>query len=335
MALEAQPRVDVILPTWCGRRWVFEAIDSVLGQSYSQLRLTVVDDASPDGTLDAVRRHYAGRDARLVCLGLEQQVGAAAARMRALQHCDAPLVGFIDQDDRWLPSKLERQLARLSRTPAVQVVHTDIVHIGAGGECLPGAEPDNELRAGIDYEGLDRDGLLGVCFRGVTIRLVSALLRRDAFDAVGGFDARHAGAEEWSLWVRLAAAGHRMAHLAEPLVERRLHAGNTSLVQVEQRRVGWFRAIDEVVERHPELAPRADPLRGMILRTEALVKLRSRRAASAREPLRLLASLRPGSLEVAGLRALAHLGPAAAPLLFAAEALRKQLPRPAGRALEG
>jgi glycosyltransferase involved in cell wall biosynthesis len=327
MPLPEHPRVDVILPTWCGRRWVFEAVDSVLGQSYERLRLSIVDDASPDGTLDALREHYSGQDPRISFLGLEEQAGAAAARMRALAQCDAPLVGFIDQDDRWLPTKLERQIERLRREPQVQVVHTDIVHIGAAGTRLAGAEPDNQRRAAIGYEALDRDALLRVCFAGVSIRLVTALLRRDAFDAVGGFDARHRGAEEWSLWVRLAAAGHRIAHIPEPLVERREHGGNTSLVQVEQRRVGWFRAIDEVVERHPELAREADPLRAMILRTEALVKLRSGRASEARAPLRRLAALRPGSLEVALLLMLAHSGSASGPILASVEVLRSRIRR--------
>lgn len=327
MPLPERPDVDVILPTWCGRRWVFEAVDSVLGQSYERLRLTVVDDASPDGTLAAVRDRYSGRDSRVSFLALAERAGAAAARMRALERCDAPVVGFIDQDDRWLPTKLERQVERLCREPEVHVVHTDISHIDASGARRSGAEPDNERRAGIDFEALDRDALLHVCFGGVVVRLVTALVQRDAFEAVGGFDARYPGAEEWSLWVRLAAAGHRMAHIAEPLAERRMHGGNTSWVQVEERRVGWFQAIHEIVECYPELAREADPLRSMILRSEALMKLRSGRAAEARAPLASLSALRPGSVEVAILRMLAHSGRAAGPLLASAEALRSRFRR--------
>jgi hypothetical protein len=330
MPLPEHPSVDVILPTWCGRRWVFEAVDSVLGQSYERLHLSIVDDASPDGTLDALRERYGGQDPRISFLALEEQGGAAAARMRALAQCDAPLIAFIDQDDRWLPTKLERQVERLRAEPQVQVVHTDIVHVAASGKRLVDAELENQRRAEIGYEALDRDELLRVFFRGVTIRLVTALLRRDAFDSVAGFDARHPGAEEWSLWVRLAAAGHRVAHIPEPLAERRVHGGNTSLVQVEERRVGWFQAIEEVVGQHPELEGEADPLRAMILRTEALVKLRSGRAADARAPLGSLAALRPGSLEVALLRVLAHSGSAAGPILASVEALRSRMRRPHG-----
>ena len=323
MRPEERPQVDVVLPTHNGRRWVFEAIDSVLGQSYARLRLCVVDDGSSDGTLDAVRECYAGSDARLSLLALPEQRGAAAARMQALRCCDAPLVGFIDQDDRWRPEKLERQVERLGRAPEVQLVHTDIAHIDESGSLRPGAaDADNARRAALDYGGLGRDALLRECFSAIHIRLGAALLRRDAFDDVGGFDTRFPGAEEWSLWVRLAARGHRVGHLAEALAERRIHAGNTSVLQIEARREGWFLAIEELVERHPELAELADPLRASILRTEVLTKLRSRRAASTREPLRRLAALRPGSLEVAGLRALARAGPAAAPLLALLQALR-------------
>lgn len=322
------PTVDVILPTWCGGRWVGEAIDSVLGQSYPALRLCVVDDASPDGTLEAVGRAYAGRDPRLWLLPLTEHRGAAAARMAALARSDAPLLAFIDQDDRWRPEKLQRQVECLERGSGLALVHTDIVHIDAAGRVLPqAADPDNARRARIDYAGMGRDALLRECFGAISIRLGATLLRRDAFDAVGGFDTRFPGAEEWSLWVRLAAHGARMQHLPEPLAERRMHGGNTSWVQVEERRRGWFRAIDEVVAAYPELAPLADPLRASILRSEALTKLRSGRAGAAREPLRALAALRPGSAEVAGLRALARAGPGAAPLLGLAEALRRRARR--------
>jgi glycosyltransferase involved in cell wall biosynthesis len=333
MGADERPLVDVILPTWCGRRWVFEAIDSVLGQSHERLRLWVVDDASPDGTLDAVRERYAARDSRVSLLALGVRGGAAAARMAALGRADARLLAFIDQDDRWRPGKLEREVDCMMRAPEVSVVHTDIVHIDAAGAVRPGAaDPDNARRARIDYRALDREALLRECFDAITIRLGSALVRRDAFEAVGGFDTRFPGAEEWSLWVRLAAAGCGVAHLAEPLLERRVHGANTSWVQVAKRREGWFRAIEEMIEEHPELAARADALRASILRSEALTELRSGRAAAAREPLRRLAELRPGSPEVTGLRALAWTGPAAAPLLALAEALRR---RAAGRPRAG
>jgi glycosyltransferase involved in cell wall biosynthesis len=325
MGAGERPLVDVVLPTWCGRRWVFEAIDSVLGQSHERLRLWVVDDASPDATLDAVRERYAGHDPRVTLLPLSTRGGAAAARNAALARGDAPLIAFIDQDDRWRAEKLERQVDCMLGAPEVAVVHSDIVHIDAAGAVRPGAaDPDNARRARIDYRALDREALLRECFDAITIRLGAALVRRDAFEAVGGFDTRFPGAEEWSLWVRLAAAGGGVAHLPEPLLERRMHAANTSRVQVAERREGWFRAIDEVAEQHPELAARADRLRASILRSEALTQLRSGRGAAAREPLRRLAALCPGSPQVTGLRALSWTGRAAAPLLALAEALRRR-----------
>jgi glycosyltransferase involved in cell wall biosynthesis len=323
MELE-EPRVDVVCPTWCGKRWVVEAIDSVLAQTWRGLALTVVDDASPDGTLDAVRDRY-GHDSRVELVQIPARSGAAAARMEAVRRTDAPLLAFIDQDDRWRPEKLELQIARLRTDSEVHVVHTDIEHIDAAGARMPGAaDPDNARRARIDWEGLSRDELLETCFRAVSIRLVSALVRRDAFVAAGGFDTRHFGAEEWELWVRLAAAGCRMAHVPLRLVERRMHGANTSLVEVERRREGWFASVDEVVARHGELAPLADDLRASILRTEGLMKLRSGRARRTRDPLRRLAALRPRSLEVTGLRVLARSGPLAPRLLgWAARARRR------------
>jgi len=76
------PLVDVILPTWCGRSFVREAIESVLAQTHPALHLTIVDDASPDATLEFVREHYGNRPEQISLLGLETQRRASSTSWR-------------------------------------------------------------------------------------------------------------------------------------------------------------------------------------------------------------------------------------------------------------
>jgi glycosyltransferase involved in cell wall biosynthesis len=316
----SDPLVDVLLPTYCGGRFVREAIDSVLAQSHRDVHLIVVDDASPDATLDLVREHLAGRDERVTLLPLASRGGAPAARMAGLARARGALLAFVDQDDRWHPRKLERQLARLRRDPGLSVVHTDIAIIDAEGRPRPGAaDAENAYRARVGYAQLSRDALLRECFRRTSVRLVSALVRREAFAAVGGFALDHFGGEDWALWVELAAAGHRFDHVAEPLVERRLHGGNVSIVEAARRREGHFAAITEMVRRHPALAALADPLRASLLRSEILLELSRGRGGSVRPQLRQLRALRPGALEPLALELLCASGPLQIPLFRALE----------------
>ncbi len=320
---ESGPAVDVILPTWQAGPWVHEAIESVLAQTHRALRITVVDDASPDGTAEAIFARWGDAGGRLGLLCLGRRVGAAAARNEAVRRTAAPLVAFIDQDDRWRPAKLERQIARLREQPEVALVHTDITHLDASGRERHGeADPDNARRRAVAWERLDREALVRECFRRIGVRLVSVLVRRDAFEAVGGFDARFFGGEEWELWVRLAAAGYRFAHLPEPLALRRIHPGNTSSVAAARRQEGHFAAIEAVVARHPELAGLADPLRASVLRSEILAQLRAGRGAEARRAARQLRRLRGASAELYALWLLSFAGPPLPTLVRALERVR-------------
>ena len=133
---ETQPHVDVILPTHCGLAWVDEAIGSVLEQTHESLSLIAIDDASDDGTFAHVCERWS-HDPRVTALALETSQRAAGARMQALEAGDGEWLAFIDQDDRWRPEKLARQLQRAAAEPRADAVHTDCTHIAADGSPPP------------------------------------------------------------------------------------------------------------------------------------------------------------------------------------------------------
>lgn len=279
---DSAPQVDVILPTHRGLRWVDEAIASVLGQTHESLHLYVVDDASSDGTFAHVCERWSD-DPRVTALSLETPLRAAGARMQAVEVGDGEWLAFIDQDDRWLPEKLARQLALATAEPTSDAVHTDCAHIDTASALLIGsARRENAARSGVPWRSLDRDALLRACFRANRIRLASALVRRSAFEDVGGFDAGLFGGEDWDFWVRFAAAGHGIAHLAEPLLERRLHAEATSSARRAERIEGLYRGCDLATAREPTLAAAEGERIEALLRRE----LESSGGAAVRRRLR-------------------------------------------------
>jgi glycosyltransferase involved in cell wall biosynthesis len=318
------PRVDVILPTWCGGDYTAEAIESVLAQSVSSWHLTVIDDASPDGSFDAIQARWGDQPDRITLLRLDRGRRAAGARMEAIAATRRELVAFIDQDDRWRPEKLARQIARLDRSPDVQAVHTDVEHIDAEGRVVPGsADAENAARAEIDWDALSGEALLRTCFLRNRIRLGSVLVRRSAFLLAGGFDAGLFGGEDWDFWVRFAARDFRIAHVDEPLLERREHEANVTRRHASERLRGALAAVDLAVERHPELAPLARERRATLLRTDALDQLRAGRGRATRERLEELEQQVPPTTESRALALLSRLGPLAPPLLRWVERLRR------------
>jgi len=285
--------VDVILPVYRGKRWIREAVDSVLAQTYPRWHLIIVDDASPDDTLDYVKQAYRECGGRLSFLRLTHRRGPGGARMEAIRQAHGDAIAFIDQDDRWHPQKLISQVECLQRVPIVEAVHTDIQCIDSYGQRLRGrADRENAQRARIPYDRLESKALTRHLFlRADVIRLVSALVRRRPFEQIGGFDETLAGGEDWEFWVRFAASGYSLAHLPMPLIDRRLHSGNTS--HQSMWRQGHWRALEKVLLAHPELAELAPQRKVNLLCEEAIAALITGQNAPARQQARQLIRLAP------------------------------------------
>ena len=113
----ASPPVSVVIPAYNREATIVAAIDSVLGQSFGDFELLVVDDGSRDGTLAAAR---SVADPRVRVIAAEQNGGAAAARNLGATQARGDWIAFQDSDDEWLPRKLEKQMARLhAADPAI------------------------------------------------------------------------------------------------------------------------------------------------------------------------------------------------------------------------
>jgi glycosyltransferase involved in cell wall biosynthesis len=105
------PSVSVVIPTYNRRKLLFRALGSVFGQTHRPVEVIVVDDASSDGTVEALRR--ADFPVRVEVLALPFNQGPAAARNAGIRRASGRYVAFLDSDDVWLADKLERQTALL------------------------------------------------------------------------------------------------------------------------------------------------------------------------------------------------------------------------------
>ena len=271
--------VDVILPTHAGERWVGEAIESVIRQSHPLWQLMVVDDCSPDATAERVESLLQGDPDRISLLRLDRPHRAAGARMAGIARTSGDLIAFLDQDDRWLPEKLARQVACFAADPALAAVHTNVEIIDADGALRVGAaDRENAGRARIAWG--TGSGLSAVLFQKNSIRLASSVVRRTAFEAIGGFDTSLFGGEDWEFWVRLADR-FPIAHLPEVLIQRRVHAENVSRVHSLERSAGKLQALEKMKCGYRQIAPLAAAKRGQLLREAAFAAVSQRRPIQA------------------------------------------------------
>jgi glycosyltransferase involved in cell wall biosynthesis len=202
------PLVSVVIPNYNYGRYLAQALDSVLAQSYPHLEIIVVDDGSTDES-EAVLREYNGQ----IRIIRQRNQGVSAARNRGIQDSRGDLLAFLDADDCWHPRKLERQLPLLLN-PAVGMVCSGFEYVDTGGRRLGTNAARRRGRVLRDLALLRSPAVLAVGS--------SALIPRKCFDRVGLFDTMLSTSADWDLSRRIACH-YEIEVIQEPLVSYRIH----------------------------------------------------------------------------------------------------------------
>lgn len=106
--------ITIITPSYNSSEFISETIKSVLLQSFSSWEMIIVDDCSSDNSVEVIES-FVARDSRIKLIQLAENLGAAVARNKAIEAAQGRYVAFLDSDDRWLPCKLEKQLAFMQK----------------------------------------------------------------------------------------------------------------------------------------------------------------------------------------------------------------------------
>ena len=220
--------VSVVIPVYNGKKYLAQAIESVLAQTHRDLELLVVDDGSTDRSAEIIRT-YLGRDPRVRCLSQENR-GVAAAGNRGLQEARAEWVARLDADDVFLPGKLERQVDFLRRNPAAKIVGTLACFINHAGRPLGLVGTEGPFTPAEFYR-LVREN------RPIYFVNSSTLMHRETVLALGGYREPFAPAEDVDLWIRMAEQGHLMLKVPEPLLLYRLHGASLTMTQNARQRL--------------------------------------------------------------------------------------------------
>lgn len=214
----AQPVVSIVMPTFNRLELLPATVESVLEQTMRQWELIVVDDGSDRDTISYLESLTADRRVRLV--RLEHSGNPGAVRNAAIALACAPLLAFLDSDDLWLPTKLDRQVAELRAHPECGWSYTAFAIVDAEG--LPLAS--ERQRRWVPHGG---DIFTQTVRTTASIRLPSVLARTNLVRDAGAFDEAIDCSEDYDLWMRLALRSP-ICVVDEPLVRVRRHAGNST-----------------------------------------------------------------------------------------------------------
>ncbi len=229
------PRFSVVIPAYNGSLTIGATIRSVLSQSEPRLELIVVDDGSSDGT-PAIVRSFAAADPRVRLLEQANQ-GVAAARNVGIAQASADFVSFLDNDDLWMPRYLAAMGAALEAAPDAGLsfadgwaLHDAIRRIRRE-TLFAGSRPPLPLPpdAGTQLIELSRDNYIWG----------SITARRTVLEEVGGFDSEVNAVDDYDLWLRILAAGHRAVVANGRLILQRARPDSVShdqLMMLERTR---------------------------------------------------------------------------------------------------
>ncbi len=199
------PKVSVVIPAYNAMAFLPEALNSVFNQTYRDFEVIVVNDGSTDKTEQWVSQI---EDPRVKLVSQENK-GLAGARNTGIGNAQGEYIAFLDDDDLWESTKLEKQVNVLDENPEVGLVYTWVSVIDTDGKSkgkiLCNSEEGNVWKKLLEHNIVESGSV--------------AMVRHSCYQSVGLYDCTLASsyAEDWDMWLRIAAQ-YRFQAILEPLV---------------------------------------------------------------------------------------------------------------------
>ena len=220
--MKTSPRVTVVIPVYNARRYIDQAIESILCQTYADFELLVIDDGSIDGSPDRARL-YTDERVRLVCH--EANLGIPRTRNEGVHLARGEYLAFLDHDDVAYPSRLERQVAFLDSHMDHAAISAWVSWIDEGGSPLSRVKRKPVSSRQIAALAVLQSGIEN-----------SASMARTIVLRAFPHNEKYGLSSDYDLWARIAKCS-KLANLPQVLVRRRLHARQASTLRADQMRL--------------------------------------------------------------------------------------------------
>jgi len=208
------PKISVIIPTHNRQNFLSRAIESVFSQTFCDFEMLIIDDGSTDQTKEAVKKYIVTQPDKIKYF-YQDNKGPSAARNKGIQQASGEYVAFLDDDDEWLPDKLECQITGFSKNKNIGLAYTDYYII------------TEDLTAPHIHhcEEFNRAKFEKMFYVKNLISTPTIMARKECFEKLGLFDEGLEVAEDWDMWLRLFKQ-YDFLHIPQPLVK--VNVGSTS-----------------------------------------------------------------------------------------------------------
>ena len=246
--MRSSPLVSVIIPAYNCANFIEETLASVYAQTYTNWEIIVIDDGSTDETKKILEKHMSK-----IHYSWQQNQGVASARNTGIQLSKGELLAFLDNDDLWMPEKLERQVKVVNLLPQCGLVFTD-------GKGLYQCKIVKKTLAPLDLERWTNfkwcDGLK-IMYGNLFDRLLlgnivpsgsCAMVRKVCFEQLKGFDPTIPIADDYDMWIRISQC-YEIAIIAECLFIYRIREASQS-GPPETRKILWRESTIPVAKKY-------------------------------------------------------------------------------------
>ncbi len=276
-----EPLVSVIIPCYNGEEFIREAIESVINQSYQSWELIIVDDGSTDSSKDIVRQYITDRRGKLI----EHRCNKGIPRTRntGIRAAEGEYLAFLDQDDIWLPNKLEMQVNCFkNQQEAVGMICTGMVFT------------DEKLKPQSIFRGFRADDQKELV-KSIYLQPINSgsimMIKKKCFSQLGFFDEGLNVWDDFEMWMRIATH-FKIKYIKKAMVKKRMHSKNTQrLLQVQKEAKKVF---DQALQMHPFLKAYKGKKEARILYQEAIALLRKKEKGQSK--LKLKETMKKGHL---------------------------------------
>jgi len=238
--------VSVVMPVYNAERYVAEAVESILAQTFTDFEFIIIDDGSTDGSL-SILQHYAGQEER-IRLTSRPNTGFVRAVNEGLSQAGGKYIARMDADDIAMPERFAKEVAYMEANPECIVVGCRMMLIDADGD------PIREWILRESHEEIDEANLRG---HGGGVGHPTVLMRRDEVMAAGAYDIAFQFSADLDLFLRLAERG-RLANLPDVLLKYRLHLGSIGYKKRIQQQSAAAAVVRAACERRGLDIPASD-----------------------------------------------------------------------------
>lgn len=204
--------VSIVMPAFNCEKYIAESIKSVLAQTYKNWELIVIDDGSKDNTCEIIKE-FAKKDPRIKPITNEKNIGVSATRNRGIDLALGDWIAFLDSDDIWSPTKLEKQI-KIANEKSAEFIFTGSSYINDKSEPFRGIF---EVPEKVSYKKLRNHNVISCS---------SVLLKKKYFNNIKmEKDEMH---EDYAVWLRILKTGVIAYGVNEPLLIYRIYRNSKS-----------------------------------------------------------------------------------------------------------